>query len=375
MRIAFVNLDWSNIRDPATDHPTPGGAGWYRMAMPADFLKRNGVDVVLGKQIIFDPTRGVFCTTDWEGNQYRDLDVVILQRWMDEIAPTAIQLARAGGQIVINDVDDYFDGIHPTNQAWHLTHPKVSPKANRSIYRKVLSVSSGLMVSTPFLQEKMSILNENVQLVRNAIDLERWTPQKVAGPPVLGWVGATSYRSEDLQVITHPVGEFLRSNPQAGFFHGGAQPGQNLNDVPFMMGATPEQASGEAMQGILDYPKLFQNFNVGLVPLNDIPFNHAKSAIKGMEYAASGIPFIASPTPEYQWLEIEHGIGLTVRKPKFWKNVLHALADEDYRIMLGAEYAKRVQALDIAGKWRSWLTAIERISANERAGLGRQSRE
>ena len=49
---------------------------------------------------------------------------------------------------------------------------------------------------------------------------------------------------------------------------------------------------------IHDYPRMFRNIDIGIAPLSDVPFHHAKSAIKGLEYPAAGVPFIASPSPE-----------------------------------------------------------------------------
>jgi hypothetical protein len=59
-------------------------------------------------------------------------------------------------------------------------------------------------------------------------------------------------------------------------------------------------------------------FDIGIVPLNDIPFNHAKSSIKGLEYASSGIPFVAQGLPEYQRLA-DMGVGRVANTPDEWR--------------------------------------------------------
>lgn len=41
------------------------------------------------------------------------------------------------------------------------------------------------------------------------------------------------------------------------------------------------------------------NFDVGLAPLADIPFNHARSDVKAKEYAAMAVPWLASPIGPY----------------------------------------------------------------------------
>lgn len=82
-------------------------------------------------------------------------------------------------------------------------------------------------------------------------------------------------------------------------------------------------------------------FDIGLVPLNDIPFNRAKSFIKGLEYTASGIPFVAQALPEYERLW-EDGIGYLAITPQDWREKVERLLDyktrkraaaENYRIM------------------------------------------
>ena len=42
--------------------------------------------------------------------------------------------------------------------------------------------------------------------------------------------------------------------------------------------------------------------DTGIVPLQRSRFNEAKSNLKGLEYAALGVPFVASPTAEYERL-------------------------------------------------------------------------
>ena len=85
------------------------------------------------------------------------------------------------------------------------------------------------------------------------------------------------------------------------------------------------------MAPISMYPELFKPIDIGIVPLNDIPFNHAKSYIKGLEYAAAGIPFISSYSPEYQYLA-DNGIGRIANNQEEWERHLGDLLDANTRI-------------------------------------------
>ncbi len=98
------------------------------------------------------------------------------------------------------------------------------------------------------------------------------------------------------------------------------------------------------------YTDLFTGMCIGLVPLSSASFNEAKSAIKGMEYAASGIPFVASPSPEYRWLQETHDLGLVARKPAQWTKHLERLVDPEERARLGRVREEEVAV--VAGPFR-----------------------
>jgi hypothetical protein len=79
------------------------------------------------------------------------------------------------------------------------------------------------------------------------------------------------------------------------------------------------------MKPIVRYQEML-TFDIGLVPLTDIPFNHAKSFLKGIEYAAGNIPFVASALPEYQILA-KSGVGRVAGTPDEWVRHLTELLD------------------------------------------------
>lgn len=49
------------------------------------------------------------------------------------------------------------------------------------------------------------------------------------------------------------------------------------------------------------------DFDIGIVPLADIPFNRGRSNVKAREYAAAGVPWLASPVGSYEHLGREEG--------------------------------------------------------------------
>ena len=109
---------------------------------------------------------------------------------------------------------------------------------------------------------------------------------------------------------------------------------------------------------IPDVPKALHNFHIGLVPLTRNPFNEAKSYLKGLEYAASGIPFIATPTEEYRILAAD-GVGRLAETPDEWRDHARELLDPDVRIAEAERNLAIVrEKYDISVRGDEWVIAL-----------------
>jgi hypothetical protein len=216
-------------------------------------------------------------------------------------------------------------------------------------------------VSTPYLRDQVHafVHDAPIEVVRNAIDMRQWATHEHREPPRLGWSGALSHRSNDVEQIAYPVRQVVGAFYDKQFVHCGSIPDEHIWDV---IGLDSDECVEHPMVPIEQWPHQLRHFDVGVVPLNAVAFNKAKSAIKGMEYAAAGIPFVASHADEYVWLYGTHGIGRLARKPKHWATHLRALADPEVRHAEAREQREKIWALDIGTRWREWeslyLTAI-----------------
>jgi glycosyltransferase involved in cell wall biosynthesis len=80
-----------------------------------------------------------------------------------------------------------------------------------------------------------------------------------------------------------------------------------------------------------NYPWAMAEIGLGVVPLDDNPFNQAKSCLKMMEFASLGVPVIATATPDNVRLH-KMGVGQVVNHPSQWYRRLRKLVDsEGYR--------------------------------------------
>lgn len=323
MKIGFGSGDWSYSFVDERGHHAYGGASWARMGQ---YVGRLQHEVVVG---VLCQRGGVLGVKDWDGNYHYDLDVVVMKQVMFAELPAVINHAIANGQIVVNDVDDWYWGLSPSNMAFSATHPRRDPNENINHYKSIVARSSHITVSTQELADRISRWAKcPITVITNTVDLAKFTHRGVsdADTPVVGWVGGSAHRSGDLETLTGILGPMLRSG-DFKLHHSGYRPGAPMladifkvpeDDVSLLPLVPPEL-----------YPELFV-FDIGIVPLSLIPFNECKSYIKGLEYAAAGIPFVASPSREYKRLASD-GIGLLAEKPLDWKKILIKMKSASFR--------------------------------------------
>lgn len=393
--IGFVTTDWARF---AGRERQLGGAGHYRIGLPASWLRDYGWDVEVGEIGALTGAKGSRAITviRADGSYVSPPpDLIVMQRCMhglatnaqgEEVSPAVlIREARAIGQVIVNDLDDWFFGLDPRNQASRTTsrYDKLRTEEQRAAYNREhyaasIEASSAVTVSTPGLARLMQerFPKARIVVVRNAIDLARWTPRGTSDvEPVVGWVGATQWRSGDLQTTqAQAVGAFC-NDERLTFHHSGflsmspAELRAAKRDTiasKYWVGSAGEQLGVERwavspLATIVDYPALFWPIDVGIVPLNDVPFNHSKSAIKLMEYAASGIPAVAQALPEQRWACDEVGLGRHARSPKDWRRELVALLDSGRRRDLAESARAAVKVLDIAQRGDAWREVYDRL--------------
>lgn len=391
MKIGFVTNDFSgSIFDPVTGAPAFGGSGWYRIGMPSQYLARecDDLEVVVGG-LVTAPVRGIVgCAQNHWSDSARidhwDCDLIVLQRFMFADLADEIQRARANGQIVVNDVDDWFLGLSPSNHAFNATHPRrvrdvpatfagkvaaATFDSDRNHYMRILAASSALTVSTPYLRERYGehMHGMPIHVLPNAIDPDRWgadQPDRSTRPgrTCYGWVGAIPWRSTgDLPALSW-LGEFAERH-DLSLLHAGYLPAKDWKTFADYVHADPERMRTLPMESIDKYPRLFAPLDVGFVPLEDAPFNRAKSYVKGIEYAAAGVPFIASALPEYQRLHDEFGIGRTVRKFRDWQRHATALLDPETRALEAKANREALEPLTIARRVSDWANVYRSLTA------------
>jgi len=315
MRVAFITKEFTKVGNSTF---IPGGSAYYRALLPqkiCDYESAFGLPA-------WTSQHGFGIKNGHNSAQF-GFDVVMLKLIMDRWVPHQIEVAKKLGQRIIVDVDDHYEGLHEDNLAFKVTSPEHNKVSNREYYKQIIQMADVVTVTTPFLYDYYKDKVDRVVMIRNAVNPDQFQARKHrSSKPVLGWAGAMQWRSNDAETAAPWLQEFIEQHDL--FFHHAG----HMADAPafaHQAGTDPNRMILSPMKPLNQYHQML-NFDIGLVLLSDIDFNQAKSNLKGLEYAAAGIPFVAYGSDEYAWLANE-GIGRVARTADEWKAHLTELLD------------------------------------------------
>lgn len=323
------------------------GCGMYRLAWPAQYLKHLGHDV----EVSYIGQRGVFQIVSPDGGKTisgfympPDVDVMVFQRISNPLFVNAVPALRRKGIAVVMDMDDDLGRISKKSAAYGTFHKNQVHSAQ--ITAQVAEQCTMVTVTTPVLA-KVYGRHGRVRIIDNYIcgsDLE--IPRQDSD--LLGWAGTTNTRGDDWQVVGDSVSKLTREGFQFVAIgpEGTLKQELKLQEEPEYTGWIPIERWMEGMSRI----------GVGMAPLFPSNFNRAKSRLKVAQMAALGIPWVASPLPEYERFHRESGTGILGCSPAEWYDGLKRLLTEpSLRAEMGEAGRAHMQDQTIeANAWRWW---------------------
>lgn len=334
-----------------------GGCGFYRLRAPAEELKLLGVDVTVDEGIDADAVKSADGTIT-VNELHTDADLIVVQRPLDASMSGVIEQAHKQGIATVVEIDDDFSMVHKQNVAHGGMYGKLS---GHEWVSNACLIADHVTVSTPQLTKYAR--HGRSSILRNCVPESIFDTlgEKSDGVwPRIGWSGSVQTHPTDLQQTKGAVADVLRKNNLSFSVVGD---GEYVHTALALDAET--QVFNTGWVPIDEYYSHVAAFlDVGIVPLEISPFNQAKSALKGLEFAALGIPFVASPTREYERMEA-YGVGKTAKSPGDWRKHLQRMIDRpaeterianEARDRIKAEFTYRVTA----PQWiEAWEKAID----------------
>jgi len=192
-----------------------------------------------------------------------------------------------------------------------------------------LEEADEVWVSTHGLKEKIKHIRNDAKIIHNKHDHRIWLKKNrrnlSSKQTRLVYMGTATHHEE--YEFLEKVGKqlFSKYKDQITIDIVGATTKQFL-PAPFRR-ITPDNPSG-TYHGFVGW-FVNQNWDIGLAPLIESEFNACKSAIKLMDYAACGLPIIASLHDEYlKSFSHEHGIHYVENNAGRWVNAISLLIDD-----------------------------------------------
>lgn len=281
-----------------------------------------------------------------------DADVAVFQRVFRPDLVLLMRAIREQGVTVVLDLDDDFSALGPRHPVFEEIHPRRGDTVkSTAALREAVKVADLVTVSTPALARKY-----NGVVVRNCIPraymgIERNESHEI---PLIGWTGTPKMHPDDLEVVGDAVRRICAT--EASFRAIGDRTTLDVLGVP------DQQHQPGARLDNLDYAHLVAQLDIGIVPLADSAFNRSKSWLKGLEYAALGVPFVASIVAEYEALNYM-GVGSLAGRPNQWYACLRGLVESpDLRLAMAARGRAVASTLTIEDTmapqvWEAWKAA------------------
>jgi glycosyltransferase involved in cell wall biosynthesis len=176
-----------------------------------------------------------------------------------------------------------------------------------------------------------------VEIVPTVIDLDRYpapvSRRETTGRPlVVGWIG-TPKTSRYLQPLK-PVFASLQSRFNVRFVAVGATR-KSLGDLPVEPREWSEDTEVDSIQ----------KFDIGIMPLEDSPWERGKCGYKLIQYMACGLPVVGSPVGVNTEI-VEHGVnGFLASEEEQWRESLASLlAEPELRVQMGHNGRKKIES-------------------------------
>jgi glycosyltransferase involved in cell wall biosynthesis len=333
MRIAMMALGESANAD-------------YRVFGPAQALRSRGHRVLAG---VFEELR--------DPGTLLDFDVVYGWRIHSGGFTRVARLLRERGIGLVWDNDD------------NLTAIDVKGRANHKFFtglngHRILAEQSALMrmadlVTTPSLglaEHFHELAGADVRVIENYV--APVSPRSAPANPrqvVVGWVAQLEHQTDIERLrLREPLQRLLDRNPHVHLVTIGCGLGlrgdryHHIRHVPF-----------EELRGYV------ASFDVGLAPIADSAFNRSRSNVKLKEYAALGVPWLASPTGPYAGLGADEG-GRLVPDDRWYEELERLVLDARARRKLAKKAVKWARRQTIEANVHVWEATFHEAAA--RAG-------
>ena len=250
-----------------------------------------------------------------------------------EQADALARHCRGNGIRLVYDLDDDLLALPPR----HPDAARLAPLA--PAVARLLAAADVVSVSTQALAARLRRRRPDAVVLENGLDERLWADPPPArlrrgGVVRILYMGSQTH-AEDFALVVPAMERLLAVfGPQIGFDMIGVSAGA----VPGWVGRIGPPPTAGSYPGFVNWLLQQGAWDIGIAPLAAGRFNAGKSAIKALEYAALGLPSVASDSPAYRGSAADQAGGILVANTEaaWHEALLRLLRDPDLRARLAA---------------------------------------
>ncbi|HEX4804767.1 MAG TPA: hypothetical protein VFU94_02605 [Conexibacter sp.] len=276
--------------------------------------------------------------------QLRQADVVHMWRLFRVPARRLAAALIEAGVAVVFDNDDDMTRVPKGSPAY--SEMKLAREQVAKELGEMLRLSTLVTTTCNELAGRLRRLGANdVRIVENYVDPTFVRERRGGEGVTIGWVAGAEHRGDlrDLR-LRRTFEQLLEAHPHV-----------SLVSVGVDLGVRSERYTHRPFIPFAELPDAIARFDLAIAPIADVSFNRVRSNIKVKEYAAAGVPWLASPIGPYKDLGEAQGGRLVVDYG--WADALADLVtDHAAREALAARAAAwgRTQTVDAnVGEWET----------------------
>ena len=327
-----------------TKYGSLGGSSRYRFYQYIPYLESQGFNVtiapLLDNKYVANINQGKRNLGNVLSSYFQRLGRLISDRnydlfWIEKellpLLPAWLEKILIGNIPYVVDYDDAQFHMYDCYGS-KLTRVLLSQKIDR-----VMANAKLVVAGNPYISNRAYNAGaKRIEIIPTVVDLERYSPKPVGNNDGrffnIGWVGSPG-TSSYLKSIESAFQAIARRHNCTFTFVGAGN--LTLDRLDLTIEKWQENTEVEHIQ----------NFDVGIMPLDNTPWEQGKCGIKLIQYMACAVPVIGTPIGVNQEI-VQHGVnGFQANHPDEWVDYLSKLAtDTQLCNLMGAKGREMVES-------------------------------
>jgi glycosyltransferase involved in cell wall biosynthesis len=269
----------------------PTAAAYYRGLYPLEAMTRRGHSVVWPEND----------TGEARLTEFHDCDVIYVFRRSEEPLRRALAKLAERGVGIVWDTDDDLSAIPRRSPNYKQIGALRGQKRFMETLR-MARLADVMMATTETIRSKYEAAGDvgPIELFENYLPAKLKRKRERHDGLIIGWIAGMEHTEDAIELgLRDTLAAVLESHPDA-----------RVESVGINLGLADRYVRHQSVH-FNELPQHMARYDIGLAPIVDHPFNQARSNIKVKEYAASEVPWLASPRGPYQGLGEAQG-GLLV---------------------------------------------------------------